>query len=59
MAATGTGLSIGGGIAEVGGLAGGIPLVVSGVRRTRAARRLRASIGVMPSGAALQVGGRF
>ena len=40
---TGRWMSIGGTIVEIGGLAGGITLVVSGVRRKRAAQRLRYS----------------
>ena len=54
---TGRWLGIGGTIAEVGGLAGGIPLLVSGIRRIREARRMRVGVVLTPTGGALGVGG--
>jgi hypothetical protein len=54
---TGRWLGIGGSIAEVGGLAGGIPLVISGVHRLREARRMRLGVALSPTGGVVLVGG--
>jgi hypothetical protein len=49
MNTTGRWLSIGGTVVEIGGLAGGITLLVSGIRRKRAAQRLRWSTTAAPA----------
>jgi len=54
---TGRWLGIGGSIAEVGGLAGGIPLLVSGIHRMRESRRMRLGVTLTPTGGAVVVGG--
>lgn len=54
---TGRWLGIGGTIAEVGGLAGGIPLLISGIHRIRESRRMRVGVALTPTGGAVVVGG--
>lgn len=54
---TGRWLGIGGGIAEAGGLGGGIPLLISGIHRLRQARRMRVGVALTPTGGKIVLGG--